>query len=232
MIDLNIWFVTISHRPSLIRYHTKELKLYLPHTLQKDQDLSLNNDREVSLDLTTDPDSTSTRTEETMIDDRPLTNSSINTNAVDYVEIKESNKWLKEIRDVWKLIHIPFGANDRTLRMQVNAHTYIAFLHFLPRAMLVQVRICIDNDDVIAFCTQLPFLFTRWPVDTRVYHVVAVTLMTAYRDHFSDSEWDWRIDQQERPFSLTLISVSKRERFHRWALNEHFERESAWTDRC
>ena len=129
LIDLNVWFVTISHRPSLIRYHNKELKLFLPSSAHRDhhhhyqQDPSLNDDPDVTIDLSTDPETTSTRTtDDEEIRARPsitpgATAASVTTPA--YVEVKKS-KWFVDIRDVWKLIHLPFPATDRRLRVQVR----------------------------------------------------------------------------------------------------------------
>ena len=191
MIDLHIWFVTISHRPSLIRYHTKELKLYLPHSTHRDHDLNLNNDQEVSLDLTTDPETTSTQTDETMIDERPLTNSRINMDTAGYVEVKKSSKWLKEVRDVWKLIHIPFGNNERTLRVQVNTHLFIATL--LIGCLLMSDFASVMTEEIFFAPSHLFFLLDGLLI--RVYHVLAFSVRIIDRDYSSPS-WDWLIDWQ------------------------------------
>ena len=127
MIEFNIWFITISHRPTLIRYHNKELKLFLPTSAHRDHhhhhQQILNDDSDATIDLSTDPETTSTRTtDEEEIRERPSITPGLTTASVImpvYIEIKQS-KWLKEIRDVWKLIHLPFSATDRTLRIQVK----------------------------------------------------------------------------------------------------------------
>ena len=143
MIDLNIWFVTISHRPSLIRYHCKELRLSLPASIDKGSDSSLNNDSDTTLDLTIYPDSSVVRMNGNHSNEQPAmeldddedndhgdgnnnnndNDNNDHPNTAGYIEVKKSAKWLKEIRDVWRLIHLPFGANDKTLRVQVRDRT-------------------------------------------------------------------------------------------------------------
>lgn len=127
MLELNIWFVTISHRPSLIRYHNKELKLFLPQSANRDHHYSVNDDQDVTLDLSTDPDTTSTRTtDDEEVRERPsivpgsaTPATTMTTSMPEYAEVKKS-KCLKDVRDLWKLIHLPFGPNDRALRVQVR----------------------------------------------------------------------------------------------------------------
>ena len=121
MIDLNIWFVTISHRPSLIRYHSQELKLRLPHTSHHHHHHhSLNNDQDMALTLTTDSETVSMKTDEDEIGGRPSATSPSVTHISEFVEVKMSKKASHEIRDLWKLIHLPFGPDDRRLRIQVE----------------------------------------------------------------------------------------------------------------
>jgi hypothetical protein len=104
--DLNIWFVTISHRPSLIQYHQKELKLYSKNIYNKENDFDLNNDIEIPIDLSS-----------IRINEIQLENISIDDNNIEL--IIKSNNLLKEIKDLWKLIHLPFGSDHKILRIQV-----------------------------------------------------------------------------------------------------------------
>jgi len=100
--DLHIWFVTISHRSSLIQYHQKELKFYsINIDDNKENDLDLNYDIEIEINET------------------QLRNISINNNIKDYIELNKLDNLLKEIKDLWKLIHLPFGIDDKILRIQV-----------------------------------------------------------------------------------------------------------------
>jgi hypothetical protein len=120
--DLNIWFVTISHRPSLIQYHQKELKLYSKNNYNKENDLDLNNDIESPIDLSS-----------IRINELQLENISIDNN----IElIIKSNNLLKEIKDLWKLIHLPFGSDHKILRIQVfKTKLILKILVFFRRLM-------------------------------------------------------------------------------------------------
>lgn len=120
LYDLHIWFVTISHRPSLVKYHQKELKLHSHNIDNKETDPSLNNDDDVTIDLPIHQHFTPVRIDENIAGETQLVNISNNNNNTGYVEIIKSGSWFKEIKDIWKLIHLPFGPNDKFLRIQVN----------------------------------------------------------------------------------------------------------------
>ena len=115
--EFHIWYVTISHRSSLIKYHQKELKLYSPSIHNRQNQLSLNN----TIDLPADKgDSTSIEVDENVADETQLTNISTNGHASGFAEVNTSASWLKQVKDVWKLIHLPFTSNDRKIRIQVS----------------------------------------------------------------------------------------------------------------
>lgn len=108
--DLHIWFVTISHRPSLIQYHKKELKLY---SSNQQNDLYVYNEIEFSMNKNV----TLIKIDENIIDERQLPNCNNITGG--YIEINKSGNLFKEIKDIWKLIHLPFGSDHKILRIQV-----------------------------------------------------------------------------------------------------------------
>jgi hypothetical protein len=121
MNDLHIWFVTISHRPSLIKYHHKELKLSSPNLNNRENELNLNDDFNTAIDIPIDHSSASIRIGENLEGERQLMNVRTDNTMTGYIEIKNSGNWWKEFLDVWKIIHLPFGPNDKKLRIQVNS---------------------------------------------------------------------------------------------------------------
>jgi hypothetical protein len=104
--------------------------LYLPNIHKKENEVNLNN----TIDLPADKeDSTSIEVDESVIDETQLTNVSTNDPMSGFVEVNTSVSWLKQAKDVWKLIHLPFTPNDRKLRIQVRfvwEEIYIIVLSF------------------------------------------------------------------------------------------------------
>jgi hypothetical protein len=104
--------------------------LYLPNIHKKENEVNLNN----TIDLPADKeDSTSIEVDESVIDETQLTNVSTNDPMSGFVKVNTSFSWLKQVNDVWKLIHLPFTPNDRKLRIQVRfvwEEIYIIVLSF------------------------------------------------------------------------------------------------------
>ena len=101
--ELGIWYVTISHRPSLMKYHQKELKLFSNIRDSQQEILEIDqNDQSVQIDQ--NPNETQFS---------PLS-------IIGYVNTQSSVHWFKQLKDLWKLIHLPFGPNDLQLRLQVK----------------------------------------------------------------------------------------------------------------
>lgn len=117
--DLQIWFVTISHRLSLLKYHQKELKLYPPHPSHQTNTLSVQRNVDMTMEHPTVEYLTTVPVEEDIAGQMELANATTNSNQTDYVEAINSDSFLKVIRDVWNVIHLPFDSSDRTLRIQV-----------------------------------------------------------------------------------------------------------------
>jgi hypothetical protein len=108
MLRLHVWFITISHRPSLKFYHSVELKLedgiseYLERDLEDNKDES--NSTEINLN----------ETNPTILDSK-LTAQDI--------KVKETRCYssCKSLVAIWRLIHLPFDPKEhKTLRIQVS----------------------------------------------------------------------------------------------------------------
>ena len=119
--ELHIWYVTISHRSSLTKYHQKELQLYSPTIHKKENEFSLTNAVDINLPVV-EKDSIAIEVEENAANEtQQFADVTANNPIPDSIEAKTSVPWLKQVKDVWKLIHLPFGPNDRKLRIQVGS---------------------------------------------------------------------------------------------------------------
>ncbi|UJR27951.1 hypothetical protein I4U23_009210 [Adineta vaga] len=119
--DLHIWFVTISHRLSLIKHHHKELKLYLPNTTDEENLLSLNDDAEKMVDRPVNQDMTAETINDNSVPETQLLNVMGHNSSTGYIAIKKSNNFIKDIRDIWKILHLPFASDDKSFRIQTYA---------------------------------------------------------------------------------------------------------------
>jgi hypothetical protein len=115
--ELQVWYITISHRSSLIKYHQKELKLYSPSTNQKENEFRSNN----AIDISAEEECTLMEVDDSVPDETQSINTAANDLTSGFVEVKTSVCRLRQLIDVWKLIHLPFGPNDRVLRIQVGS---------------------------------------------------------------------------------------------------------------
>lgn len=120
--DLHVWFVTISHRPTLMKYHNKELKLYSKIRDSRENAVEINDDEEdqVTIDLPTSRSFTSVDVNENVAGETQLVSTSQCDHIVGYIDARPSGSWFKQFRNIWKVIHLPFGPNDRKLRIQVT----------------------------------------------------------------------------------------------------------------
>lgn len=120
--DINIWFVTISHRPSLIRFHAKELKLYPPNRM-RDHSFPIQKDDNMVLNLTSSSETVSSKLDVNEKQFNTVTSSissDVNSRHVsNLIKVKECQSDVNELFRLWNLIHLPFGSNDRKLRYQV-----------------------------------------------------------------------------------------------------------------
>ena len=123
--DLHVWFVTISHRLSLMKYHSKELKLYSKIRDSRQNNLEINNDEEeqVIIDLPINRSSTTIDVREDIVGETQLAPRSHRDHIIGYIDTNTSGSWFKQFRNIWKLIHLPFGPDDRKLRIQVIDQT-------------------------------------------------------------------------------------------------------------
>jgi hypothetical protein len=99
MLRLHIWFITISHRPSLKSYHSVELKLD-NGVIENSED----NDNE----------SDSIEIDSSVIENKSTTND---------IRVKQSRCWTlsRFLIAMWCFIHLPFDPKEhRTLRIQVS----------------------------------------------------------------------------------------------------------------
>ena len=122
--ELHVWFVTISHRPSLMKYHKKELKLYSKIRASRENSMDINDDDhndedQLVVSLPVNRSFTSIHMNEQVAGETQLTSVSNHNTVIGYVDMKPSDTWFTQVRDVWRVIHLPFGTNDRKLRIQV-----------------------------------------------------------------------------------------------------------------
>lgn len=123
--ELHVWFVTISHRPSLMKYHQKELKLYSKSRVNRENSEDINgvdndNDEDqLVVSLPINRSFASIHMNEHVAGETQLTSVSNHNTVIGYVDTKPSDTWFQQVRDVWNIIHLPFGSNDRKLRIQV-----------------------------------------------------------------------------------------------------------------
>jgi hypothetical protein len=164
MNDLHIWFITISHRLSLIQYHQKQLKLSSRNTDNNENDLDLNNDVYITTNLPKNQNLTSVKIDENIVDETELVNLSTTNNITGYIEIIKSGNLLKEIKDIWKLIHLPFGPNDKILRIQVfkfsKANRYSNSFFFIVIDLYNMVHL-FDNSRML-YIYLLSFNCSNW----------------------------------------------------------------------
>lgn len=120
--DFHIWFVTISHRPSLIRYHQKELKLYSKNLAQQERELDLTTTTTADpwIDISIKDNFPATETDEEVVGETQIANVVTSGNSAGYTELKRSKSVFREIIDIWKLIHLPFHPHDRIIRIEVK----------------------------------------------------------------------------------------------------------------
>lgn len=122
--DFHIWFVTISHRPSLIRYHQKELKLYSKNLTAQQLELDLTTTTTTTTDPWTDismkDNFPSTDVDAEVAGETQLASVVASSQTAGYLDLKRSKNFFREILDIWKLIHLPFHPHDRRLRIEVN----------------------------------------------------------------------------------------------------------------
>ncbi|CAF1301776.1 unnamed protein product [Adineta ricciae] len=136
--DLRVWFVTISHRPSLIKYHHKELTLQLPSGNQDENFFSLNIGPEELIDRANNQSVVLENLNETVVPETQLFNVMRSNSSPGYTALKKSNNFVKDIRDIWKVIHVSFGEDGKLLRIQtytawciclavIGCYTYISY---------------------------------------------------------------------------------------------------------
>ncbi|UJR10859.1 hypothetical protein I4U23_015047 [Adineta vaga] len=108
LIRLQVWFVTISHRSSLIHLHPKSLHLYTNKTLQQQTTtiLSLENNEDVHTNELPE-------TKEYQIKN----DSANNRETTSDTTMKSNFKW-QHIVDIFKFIHLPFHSIDKNLKLQ------------------------------------------------------------------------------------------------------------------
>ena len=141
---LHIWFVTISHRPALMKFHHKELKLYSPNSIRSESELDLINNSNTIVNLPMDENIPDTEIDEVVIGETQLTSVVTNNNNTGYVEINQSESWFKEVLDVWRLIHLPFQPRDRSLRIQVKETFFLKFRCQIPLSFrLISCGFCV-----------------------------------------------------------------------------------------
>ena len=110
--DFRVWYVTISHRPSLIKYHQKELKLY---SNIRDSDLNYLHFNEQD-----QIENSSLQIDQTFHQENQFSPISIDKIKIfGCVHKNSSENFFEEIKDLWNLIHLPFGPNDLKLRLKV-----------------------------------------------------------------------------------------------------------------
>ncbi|CAF1494831.1 unnamed protein product [Adineta steineri] len=121
MAELRVWFITISHRQSLTKYHQKQLRLSHPDQTQPHGELSRANSITV----------TETFGEGQQQEQQQEQHKRLEQELYEewkYVQVKTADakftSFLKSFRNIWNLLHLPFDANGRRLRLQ----TYLAWL--------------------------------------------------------------------------------------------------------
>jgi hypothetical protein len=105
MLRLKIWFITISHRPSLKSYHSIELKLDNGASEKLENSFE---DKLHSMEIDTD------NTTPFLLQ---------NNSTVNEIQVNKCQhcSWWKSFIKIWYLIHVPFDPKEhKTLRIQVT----------------------------------------------------------------------------------------------------------------
>ncbi|CAF1183425.1 unnamed protein product [Rotaria sordida] len=127
LIQLRVWFVTISHRSSLVHLHAKSLHFFsnkdrqqsIEQTQTECQVLTLNDgDDEKKLEENENNEIEAIDIKYCQIDSESRKNDDISN-----VNEKDISKW-RLILNILKFIHLPFQANDKMLKLQ----TIVAWL--------------------------------------------------------------------------------------------------------
>ncbi|CAF1168247.1 unnamed protein product [Didymodactylos carnosus] len=123
MVSLGIWYVTISHRQSLIDYHHKHLKLHKNTEYQQSEsnnELIISMEKEVEEEIVTDelnnPCLAGQQSDNPMI-----------TSMNDIPPFKSSSSLFHQIKEIWSLIHLPFDLNNDDGR-KLRRETYLFWL--------------------------------------------------------------------------------------------------------
>lgn len=127
LVQLQVWFVTISHRSSLVHFHEKSLQLSLNsnHTPEP-----------VETPVTIISPSLENKDEDQLLTNR-INEVVVNPTAGN-LQKKNISKW-KQLPEILKFIHVPFQPDDRTLRLQVSDRFLIVdqiLILFLRQSLL------------------------------------------------------------------------------------------------
>ena len=118
LIQLRIWFVTISHRPSLVHLHEKSLQL----SSNKNR-LQLREEQSIEPQISMASSSLENNDEDQLPKDaahRIQINSATSSDSnQSSTKEKNTSKW-QQIRNIFKFIHVPFQPDDKMLKMQVR----------------------------------------------------------------------------------------------------------------
>jgi len=117
MVKLQIWFITISHRQSLIKYHQKQLNLSLPGCVQSDE-IVITNGSIMETETINEEEQQESYNSQEQRRYEPWLHSPIES-----TDTKRMS-FLKSLENIWIISRLPFDINDRRLRLQ----TYLAWL--------------------------------------------------------------------------------------------------------
>lgn len=113
LVQLQVWFVTISHRSSLVHFHQKSLQLSLNSNHTPDP-----MDTPVTIISPSLENNDEDQLPAKRINDSPMN-----------MQKKNMSKW-KQFLEILKLIHVPFQPDDRTLRIQVTTIICYSLIRF------------------------------------------------------------------------------------------------------